>query len=147
MTDGRTDRQQPQGVVSQVQGAVVDVDFPEHTDLPDIFDAIRVPMGEGQEDLILEVQNHMGHGRLRTVAMGATDGLARGTQAISTGAPISVPVGQPSLGRLFNVLGRPIDNGGPVNSNTYYPIHRQPPAFEDLTTSPTMFETGIKVFD
>ncbi len=147
MTDGRKDGKQPEGVVAQVQGAVVDVDFPVHAGLPDIFDAIRVPMGDGHEDLILEVQNHMGHGRLRTIAMGATDGLARGTQAISTGAPISVPVGQASLGRLFNVLGRPIDNGGPVNSNTYYPIHRQPPAFEDLTTSPTMFETGIKVFD
>src|SRR5262249_44684121 len=109
--------------------------------------AIRVPLGEGKDDLILEVQNHMGHGRLRTVAMGATDGLSRGLKAYGTGAPIRVPVGQASLGRLFNVLGRPIDNAGPVESDTYYPIHRPAPAFEDLTTSPQMFETGVKVFD
>src|SRR5207249_5828035 len=97
--------------------------------------------------LILEVQNHLGHGRVRTVAMDTTDGMSRGMKAYATGAPITVPVGEASLGRLFNVLGRPIDNGGPVESNVYYPIHRQPPAFEDLTTSPEMFETGIKVID
>jgi F-type H+-transporting ATPase subunit beta len=135
-----------EGVLSQIQGAVVDVDFPECAVLPAIYDAIRVPR-EGSEDLILEVENHMGRGRVRTVAMDTTDGLARGMQAFGTGAPISVPVGQPALGRLFNVLGRPIDNGGPVDADTYYPIHRPKPGFEDLITTPEMFETGVKVFD
>ncbi|MCC7448041.1 MAG: F0F1 ATP synthase subunit beta [Anaerolineae bacterium] len=135
-----------EGVLVQIQGAVVDVDFPEGSNLPDIFEALRIPR-DGQDDLILEVQNHLGHNRVRTVAMDTTDGLARGMQAIATGAPISVPVGKASLGRLFNVLGRPIDNAGPVESNTYYPIHRAKPSFEDLKTSPEMFETGIKVFD
>jgi len=135
-----------EGVLVQIQGAVVDVDFPEGSNLPDIFEALRIPR-DGQDDLILEVQNHLGHNRVRTVAMDTTDGLARGMHAIATGAPISVPVGKASLGRLFNVLGRPIDNAGPVETNTYYPIHRAKPSFEDLKTSPEMFETGIKVFD
>jgi F-type H+-transporting ATPase subunit beta len=135
-----------EGVLSQIQGAVVDVDFPECAVLPAIYDAIRVPR-EGSEDLILEVENHMGRGRVRTVAMDTTDGLARGMQAFGTGAPISVPVGQPALGRLFNVLGRPIDDSGPVEADTYYPIHRPKPGFEDLITTPEMFETGVKVFD
>src|SRR5581483_11050387 len=143
MTD---QKQEIEGVVAQVQGAVVDVDFPAGADLPNIFDAIRVPR-EGALDLSLEVQNHLGHGRVRTVAMDTTDGLARGTPAFATGAPISVPVGPAALGRLFNVLGRPIDNGGEVHSDVYYPIHRPKPAFEELTTTPQMFETGIKVID
>ncbi len=137
---------QVEGVLAQIQGAVVDVDFPADSNLPNIFDAIRVPR-DGQDDMILEAQNHLGHNRVRTIAMDTTDGLARGMHAYATGAPISVPVGKASLGRLFNVLGRPIDNAGPVESNTYYPIHRAKPAFEDLKTSPEMFETGIKVFD
>jgi F-type H+-transporting ATPase subunit beta len=132
--------------VARIRGAVVDVDFPEGADLPHIYDAIRVPR-EGDEDLILEVETHLGHGRVRTVAMDTTDGLSRGTGAYATGAPISVPVGRPALGRLFNVLGRPIDDGGPVESDTFYPIHRPKPAFDELTTSPEMFETGIKVID
>ncbi len=131
---------------SGIRGAVVDVHFSEGGDLPNIFDAIRVPREDG-DDLILEVQTHLGRGRVRTVAMDTTDGLSRGMKAFATGAPISVPVGQAALGRLFNVLGRPIDNGGPVEADTYYPIHRPKPAFEELTTSPEMFETGIKVFD
>ncbi|PJF35317.1 MAG: F0F1 ATP synthase subunit beta [Candidatus Thermofonsia Clade 1 bacterium] len=135
-----------QGRLAQILGAVVDVEFPPESPLPEIYDAIRVPL-EGKDDLILEVQMHLGNHRVRTVAMDSTDGLARGMVAYATGAPISVPVGPPALGRLFNVLGRPIDQRGPVVSDTYYPIHRPKPNFEDLTTRPEMFETGIKVID
>ncbi len=135
-----------QGKLAQILGAVVDVEFPTTSKLPDIYDAIRVPV-EGADDLILEVQMHLGGGRVRTVAMDSTDGLARGMAAYATGAPISVPVGQPALGRLFNVLGRAIDQQGAVTSDTYYPIHRPKPNFDDLTTRPEMFETGIKVID
>jgi F-type H+-transporting ATPase subunit beta len=135
------------GTVTQIQGAVVDVQFPqEDMVLPNIFDAIRVPV-EGQLDLILEVQSHLGHGQVRTVAMDATDGYSRGMVAYATGAPISVPVGQPALGRLFNVLGRAIDGLDQVYSDTVYPIHRMKPTFEELSTQPEMFETGIKVID
>ncbi len=136
-----------EGVLAQIQGAVVDVQFPQGTHLPNIYDAVRVPRGDGQQDLILEVENQLGNERVRTVAMDTTDGLSRGMPAFGTGRPISVPVGQASLGRIFNVLGRPIDNVGPVETNAYYPIHREKPSFESLTTSPEMFETGIKVID
>ncbi|HLY27175.1 MAG TPA: F0F1 ATP synthase subunit beta, partial [Aggregatilineales bacterium] len=136
-----------EGVLAQIQGAVVDVQFPEGSTLPNIYDAVRVPRGEGQDDLILEVENQLGNSRVRTVAMDTTDGLSRGMPAYGTGRPITVPVGQASLGRIFNVLGRPIDNVGAVESNVYYPIHRPKPSFESLTTSPEMFETGIKVVD
>ena len=140
------------GFVSQILGAVIDVDFPTDSALPNIYDAIRVPLppakdGSAQDDLILEVQLHLGGGRVRCVAMDATEGLWRGMDAFATGSPIMVPVGQPALGRLFNVLGRPIDNKGQVASDTLYPIHRPKPAFEDLTTTPDMFETGMKVID
>jgi F-type H+-transporting ATPase subunit beta len=135
-----------QGKLAQILGAVVDVEFPPESQLPEIYDAIRVPI-EGKDDLILEVQMHLGNNRVRTVAMDSTDGLARGMVAYATGAPIMVPVGPAALGRLFNVLGRPIDQRGPVVSDTYYPIHRPKPNFEDLTTRPEMFETGIKVID
>ncbi|NLF75370.1 MAG: F0F1 ATP synthase subunit beta [Chloroflexi bacterium] len=139
-------QQEVEGVISQVLGGVVDVAFESEADLPDIFDAIRVPR-EKQVDLILEVQQHLGDNRVRCVAMDATDGLQRGTPAFSTGAPIMVPVGDAALGRIFNVLGRPIDGKGEVNAHTYYPIHRPAPPFEDQSTSADMFETGIKVID
>src|SRR5512147_3252515 len=113
------------GRVKQVMGAVVDVEFPAEN-LPEIYDAVEVPR-DGQDSLILEVQQHLGNDVVRTIAMDATDGLRRGQDAISTGAPISVPVGPPTLGRIFNVLGRPVDNLGPVESDTYYPIHRRAP--------------------
>jgi F-type H+/Na+-transporting ATPase subunit beta len=135
-----------EGFLYQILGAVVDVEFPNSTDLPDIYHAIRVPR-EGQDDLVLEVQLHLGHNRVRTVAMDTTDGLSRGMKALGTGAPISVPVGPQSLGRLFNVLGRPIDNLGPVNTQSYYPIHRTKPDYEELITTPEIFETGLKVID
>ncbi len=139
-------RQEVQGTVAQILGGVVDVAFPPGADLPEIYDAIRVPR-DGQEPLILEVQQHLGNNRVRCVAMDATDGLQRGVPAYATGAPIMVPVGEVALGRIFNVLGRPIDGKGPVEADTYYPIHRKAPPFEEQATSVEMFETGIKVID
>ena len=135
-----------QGAVSQILGGVVDVAFPPDSPLPDIFDAIRVPRS-GKGDLILEVQQHLGDNRVRCVAMDATDGLQRGVSAYATGAPIRVPVGEAVLGRIFNVLGQPIDGKGQVDAATYYPIHRTAPPFDEQATSVEMFETGIKVID
>lgn len=135
-----------QGRVSQVLGAVVDVEFPQG-ELPNIFDAVRVPR-EGQEDLILEVQNHLGDNSVRTVAMDTTDGLPRGVAAFATGLPIAVPVGDAALGRVFNVLGRPIDGKPPVPaSEPRRPIHASAPNFEEQSTSIEVFETGMKVID
>jgi len=135
-----------QGRVSQVLGAVVDVTFPSGQ-LPDIFEAVRVPR-EGQSDLILEVQNLLGDSEVRTVAMDTTDGLPRGVPAFSTGAPIKVPVGPLSLGRVFNVLGRPIDgkDAVPAGSPTRA-IHASAPNFEEQSTRIEVFETGMKVID
>lgn len=134
-----------EGRIRQVMGAVVDVEFPAER-LPEIYDALEVPR-EGQDSLVLEVQQHLGNDVVRTIAMDATDGLRRGQPAISTGAPISVPVGPPTLGRIFNVLGRPVDNMGPVESDIYYPIHRRAPEFKDQVTKAEPFETGMKVVD
>lgn len=135
-----------QGRISQVLGAVVDVEFPEGQ-LPDIFEAIRVPRA-GQDDLILEVQTLLGDSAVRTVAMDTTDGLQRWIPAFSTGAPISVPVGTASLGRVFNVLGRPIDGGDPVPANApRRAIHASSPTFEEQSTKIEVFETGMKVID
>jgi F-type H+/Na+-transporting ATPase subunit beta len=133
------------GRVRQIMGAVVDVEFPPDQ-LPQIYEAVEI-LREGQDSLILEVQQHMGYDTVRTIAMDATDGLRRGQDAISTGAPISVPVGPASLGRILNVLGRPVDNLGPVESDTYYPIHRPAPEFKDQVTKAEPFETGMKVVD
>jgi F-type H+-transporting ATPase subunit beta len=135
-----------QGYISQVLGAVVDVAFPEGQ-LPDIFEAIRVPR-EGQEDLILEVEVLLGGGTVRTVAMDTTDGLSRGTPAFSTGAPIMVPVGEIALSRVFNVLGRPVDLGDPIPDNApRRPIHAPAPLFDEQVTRVEVFETGMKVID
>ncbi len=136
-----------QGKVSQVLGNVVDIEFPLGANLPRINDAIRVPMGEGNLDLILEVQTHLGHDQVRTVAMDITDGLSRGVPAFATNAPITVPVGNAVLGRIFNVLGRPVDGKPPAVTDTYYPIHRVKPDFADLTPSSEILETGVKVID
>jgi F-type H+-transporting ATPase subunit beta len=133
------------GRVKQVMGAVVDVEFPAD-ELPQIYDAVEVPRDE-EHALVLEVQQHLGGDTVRTIAMDATDGLRRGAVAISTGAPISVPVGPNTLGRIFNVLGRPVDNLGPVESDTFYPIHRPAPEFKDQVTQAEVFETGVKVID
>jgi F-type H+-transporting ATPase subunit beta len=133
------------GRVMQIQGGVVDVAFSEH-DMPDIYEALEVPLGEG-ESLVLEVQKHLGNDWVRTISMGATDGLQRGVPVRRTGAPIRVPVGEATLGRIFNVLGQPVDNKGRVDAREYYPIHRPAPSFEDQSTRVEVFETGLKVVD
>jgi len=133
------------GRVVQIQGGVVDVEFPEG-ELPDLFEAIEIPR-QDKELLTLEVQNHLGDNRVRCVAMDTTDGLQRGLPAAATGAPIMVPVGPVTLGRIFNVLGKPIDEKGPVHSELNYPIHRPAPLFSDQSTRVEVFETGIKVID
>lgn len=133
------------GQVVQVQGSVVDVEFVEGQ-LPGLFEAIEVER-EGKTPLILEVQKHLGDNWVRTVSMDTTDGLRRGVDAFATGAPIKVPVGPATLGRIFNVLGQPVDEMGEVEAEAYYPIHRQAPTFAEQATSVEIFETGIKVID
>jgi F-type H+-transporting ATPase subunit beta len=134
-----------EGKVVQVLGGVVDVLFPPDN-LPNIYDALEIARAD-QEPLVLEVQQHMGHDRVRCVAMDTTDGLSRGVTVVNTGAPISVPVGPVALGRIFNALGRPVDNKGSVTAEIKYPIHRLAPSFEEQTTRTEVFETGIKVID
>ncbi len=133
------------GRVVQVQGGVVDVEFAEGQ-LPELFEALEIER-EGQTPLVLEVQKHLGDNWVRTVSMDTTDGLQRGVDAIATGSPIMVPVGLATLGRIFNVLGQPVDNAGEVEAEAYYPIHRKAPSFADQATSVEIFETGIKVID
>jgi F-type H+-transporting ATPase subunit beta len=142
MTDGNG---RATGRVVQILGGVVDVEFPPNQ-LPDIYDAVEVPR-EGQETLVLEVEKHLGENWVRCVAMDSTDGLERGVPAFNTGAPIKVPVGPETLGRVFDVLGHPVDNKGPVYAETYYPIHRPAPNFVEQSTRVEVFETGIKVID
>ncbi len=133
------------GRVIAITGPVVDIEFPQGK-LPAIFNAVEIAR-EGAEPLVCEVQQHLGNNWVRSVAMTTTDGLARGTEATDTGAPISVPVGPTTLGRVFDVLGKPIDNKGPVDAEQRYPIHRQAPSFEDQTTATEVFETGLKAID
>jgi len=133
------------GRVEQILGGVVDVSFPEG-ELPEIFEAINVPR-EGKETMVLEVQKHLGNNWVRTVAMDSTDGLQRGAEAEATGNPILVPVGLSTLGRIFNVLGHPVDQKGDVAAEAYYPIHRAAPLFSEQSTNVQIFETGIKVID
>src|SRR5580704_16375488 len=119
--------------------------------MPPIYQAIRVT-SDGFDvphpmDVILEVQQHLGEGRVRCIAMTATEGMVRGIKATDTGAGIMVPVGRPTLGRVLNVLGEPVDELGPVNAKVHMPIHRQAPAFDEQSTSEEMFETGVKVID
>ncbi|WP_423226127.1 F0F1 ATP synthase subunit beta [Candidatus Amarolinea aalborgensis] len=134
-----------EGRILAVVGPVVDVEFPPDQ-LPQIYDAIEIPMGSGPV-LVCEVQQHLGEGRVRAVAMSSTDGLQRGIPVRNTGAPISVPVGPDTLGRIFNVLGQPIDLKGDVKAATYYPIHRLAPLFVEQSTQTQVFETGMKVID
>jgi F-type H+-transporting ATPase subunit beta len=133
------------GKVVQILGGVVDVEFPPEQ-LPEIYEAIEVPR-DGQPAMILEVQKHLGNNWVRCVAMDSTDGLQRGVAAYGTGAPIKVPVGSETLGRVFNVLGHPVDNRGPVDARVYYPIHRAAPDFAEQSTRVDVFETGMKVID
>ncbi len=133
------------GRVAQILGGVVDVEFPEGQ-TPEVYEAIEVER-EGKEPLVLEVQKNMGDNWVRTVSMDTTDGLQRGVPAVATGAPIQVPVGPATLGRIFNVLGKPVDEKGPVEAATHYPIHRAAPPFSEQSTRVEVFETGVKVVD
>ncbi len=132
------------GKVAQVLGTVVDIEFPPD-ELPPLFNAIEIPI-DGDK-IVLEVQQHVGNNWVRCLAMSPTDGLERGAEAIDTGASLSVPVGRATLGRLFNVMGEPLDDLGPVDAEEHWPIHRDPPSFQDQETSTQMLETGLKVID
>jgi len=137
------------GYITQIIGPVVDVKFPTGK-MPQIYNALIVKGTNeaGQEiSLTCEVQQLLGDNQVRAVSMSTTDGLVRGMEAVDTGAPISVPVGKATLGRIFNVLGEPVDNRGPVNAEQTLPIHRDAPKFTELETKPSVFETGIKVVD
>jgi F-type H+-transporting ATPase subunit beta len=134
------------GTVVQVLGAVVDVEFPPDQ-LPEIYNAILVRPSGAEKDLTLEVEQHLGNNWVRCVAMGPTDGLQRGAEVRDTGAPISMPVGPKTLGRIFNVLGQAVDNKPEVEDAPRLPIHREAPSLEDQAASIEVFETGIKVFD
>src|ERR671918_693486 len=152
------------GKVIQITGPVVDVEFPPG-DLPAIYNALEIrrpkearraagdgdgkgePVSGLDDTLVVEVQQHLGNNWVRTVAMSTTDGLSRGLDAVDTGGPITVPVGENTLGRVFDVLGHPIDGKGVVKSDQMLPIHRQPPAFDQMETEAQVFETGIKVID
>jgi F-type H+-transporting ATPase subunit beta len=133
------------GSIVQVMGPVVDVEFPPE-ELPEIYNALEVEFEDGHT-LVLEVQQHLGNDWVRTVAMSSSDGLRRGMEVKNTGAAITVPVGPETLGRILNVTGEPIDEQGPVEAATEYPIHRPAPTFEDQSTQVEVFETGIKVID
>ncbi len=132
------------GQVVQVIGTVVDVEFPPQ-ELPDIYNGLTVEMEGGQ--IVLEAEQHIGNNWVRCLAMGATEGLQRGVEVVDTGRPIAVPVGRGSLGRLFNVLGEPLDGLGDVSAEQTWPIHREPPPFDEQETSTQMLETGLKVID
>ncbi len=132
------------GKIVEIRGVVLDAVF--HEKLPTIYNALRVRL-DGDRELIAEVQQHLGNDRVRAVAMDSTDGLSRGVDIEDTGAPISVPVGNGTLGRLFNVLGDTIDDRGPAESDERWPIHRDAPSFEELQPTAEIFETGIKVID
>jgi F-type H+-transporting ATPase subunit beta len=138
------------GRVVQIIGPAIDVAF-EDGHLPSIGNAVRVvdnkELGKVEIDVVVEVAQHLGENRVRCIAMKPTDGMVRGMKAIDTGAPISVPVGRNTLGRIMNVLGEPVDNRGPITTEEHWPIHREAPSFDEQSTSVEMFETGIKVVD
>jgi len=133
------------GYVTQIIGPVLDIEFPDGN-LPPIYTAIKIPLEDGTITIV-EVQQLLGDNKVRAVSMRSTDGLKRGTEAIDLGTPISVPVGTSTLGRIFNVIGEPVDEQGEVKINETLPIHREAPAFTELETKPSIFETGIKVVD
>jgi len=132
------------GKVVQIIGTVVDIEFPPN-ELPALYNAIDIPVDGGK--VVLEVQHHVGNNRVRCLSLSPTEGLQRGIEAVDTGASLSVPVGKTTLGRLFNVMGEPLDNLGPVQAAQHWPIHRPPPSFEEQETTPQMLETGLKVLD
>ncbi len=137
------------GRVSQVIGPVLDVEFDRQEDLPEIHTALRLTTGEGDDavTIVAEVAQQIGRNQVRAVSMSSTDGVVRGTLVENTGAPISVPVGEECLGRVFNLFGEPVDKRGPVDAKQYRPIHAPAPKFQSLTTRTELFETGIKVID
>ncbi|MFA6878560.1 MAG: F0F1 ATP synthase subunit beta, partial [Fusobacterium sp.] len=131
------------GILTQIIGPIVDIRFKEN--LPKIYNALKVE--KDGKALILEVAQHIGNNMVRTIAMDDTNGLKRGMEAIDTGSPITVPVGKAVLGRILNVLGEPVDNKGPVETDEKLPIHRNAPDFESQGTEVEIFETGIKIID
>src|SRR5271168_3556694 len=133
------------GKVIQILGPVVDIEFNEDN-IPAIYNALTI-VGPDKKNIVVEVAQHLGAGRVRAVSIGSTDGLQRGQDAHDTGSPIQVPVGKEILGRMFNLLGEPIDEMGPVVTKEKWSIHRKPPAFSEQSTKVEIFETGIKVID
>ena len=136
---------QSTGRLVQILGGVVDVEFPA-SDLPGLYEALMVEQ-DGQDRMVLEVEKQLVDNWVRCIAMDATDGLVRGLHVRRTYKPIQVPVGQETLGRVFNVLGEAVDNKGPVDAKLHYPIHRPAPAFAEQSTRVEVFETGLKVID
>src|SRR6185312_5412079 len=130
------------GHIAEIIGAVVDVQFPRDA-VPKVYDALNIE----EANIVLEVQQQLGDGVVRTIAMGVTDGLRRGLTVKNTGSPIMVPVGKPTLGRIMDVLGHPIDEAGPITTDQYLPIHRAAPSFAEQAASEELLETGIKVID
>src|SRR5690242_3738728 len=134
-----------QGILKQVIGPTIDVEFPPK-ELPNILNAIKIQDKEGKIDLTAEVAMHLGENTVRCIALSSTDGLVRGMRAIDTGAPITVPVGKETLGRIFNLLGEPLDQLGPISDSApRSSIHRDPPPFDEQETKTSILETGIKV--
>ena len=134
------------GKISQIIGAVIDVTFEQESSIPNIYDALEITKEDG-EVIVLECQQDIGENTIRTIAMDSTDGLRRGMDVIATGQPISMPIGDNINGRLFNVIGKAIDGIGDVTKEHTYPIHRDPPTFENLSTTKEILYTGIKVID
>ncbi|HEV7221106.1 MAG TPA: F0F1 ATP synthase subunit beta, partial [Pirellulales bacterium] len=136
------------GHVTQIIGSTFDVEFPAHS-LPAIYNAVKISSDHKgiKLDLTGEVQQHLGGGRVRCVALGSTDGMIRGQECIDTGSPVKVPVGKATLGRVFNLIGEPVDGRGPVAADEYWSIHRDAPELTELSTKTELFETGIKVID
>src|SRR5688572_21919832 len=136
------------GRITQVIGSTFDVEFDEDK-LPSIYNAVKIQSDNKgiKLNLVGEVQQQLGGGRVRCVALGSTDGLVRGQECVDTGGPVTVPVGPATLGRVFNLLGEPVDGRGPVNAEERWPIHRDSPPLQDLSTQTELFETGIKVID
>lgn len=140
----------PNGKITQVMGPVVDVQFPDNVDLPEIYTALKITnpsLNDKSWNLTVEVSGHVGENTVRTIAMDSTDGLRRGMEVVNTKLPIQMPVGKEILGRILNVTGEPVDEMGPVNAKKHHPIHRPPPTFEEQSITLDMFETGIKVVD
>src|SRR5207245_3229724 len=149
-TENDSMAQEKVGKVIQVIGPAIDIEF-EEGHLPSIYNAVRIvdngELGQIPIDVVVEVANHIGENQVRCIAMKPTDGMVRGMKATDLGEPITVPVGNETLGRILNVLGEPVDNLGAVNAKERWSIHREPPPFEDQSTEIEIFETGIKVVD